>query len=109
MHTPWGASQNVTPIADGITVVSTAGHGGAKLSPERHAAIQKRFPNFTTFAGGSWYEEDADIQLVVYCFPDLFLSKGHDPKMVERCGEYVKRSTEYFGTEVTTGTERTLS
>jgi len=28
METPWGRSQTVTRLADGITSVSTAGHGG---------------------------------------------------------------------------------
>ena len=39
MHTPWGPPQDVEELAEGIWRVSTAGHGGLKLSGERWAAI----------------------------------------------------------------------
>ncbi len=35
MHTPWGWSQDITELAEGVWRVSTAGHGGLKLSRER--------------------------------------------------------------------------
>ena len=35
MHTPWGYPQDIEELAEGIWRVSTAGHGGLKLSRER--------------------------------------------------------------------------
>ena len=35
IHTPWGWSQDIEELAGGIWRVSTAGHGGLKLSRER--------------------------------------------------------------------------
>ena len=35
IHTPWGWSQDIAELAEGIWRVSTAGHGGLKLSRDR--------------------------------------------------------------------------
>ena len=35
IHTPWGWSQDTLELAEGVWRVSTAGHGGLKLSRER--------------------------------------------------------------------------
>ena len=35
MHTPWGYVQDIEELAEGVWRVSTAGHGGLKLSRER--------------------------------------------------------------------------
>jgi len=72
VHTPWGQGQSAETKADGIVFYSTASHGGYRLSPEREAARQKRFPLFTTYAGGEWYEEDQDCAVVVLTFPELY-------------------------------------
>ena len=34
-HTPWGWPQDIEELGDGVWRVSTAGHGGLKLSRER--------------------------------------------------------------------------
>jgi hypothetical protein len=52
---PWGAIQDKRELAPGIWTVSTAGHGGIKLSRERNAAM----PNYMRNEGG-WYEEDCE-------------------------------------------------
>ena len=39
MHTPWGYSQDIEELAEGVLRVSTAGHGGLQLSRERWDAI----------------------------------------------------------------------
>lgn len=72
MFTPWGESQSVEEIAEGITEVSTASHGGILLSPERREVLDKCFPTFTPFAGGNWFEEDEDWAFPVAVFPELF-------------------------------------
>ena len=35
MHTPWGPPQDIEELAEGVWRVSTASHGGLKLSRER--------------------------------------------------------------------------
>ena len=72
MWTPWGPSQHQARIAEGITQVSTAGHGGIKLSPKRQQELQQKFPHFQAWAGGSWYEEDCDVCVVILAFPEEF-------------------------------------
>ena len=44
MHTPWGWSQDVEELAEGVLRVSTAGHGGLKLSRERWDSPPPRRP-----------------------------------------------------------------
>lgn len=52
---PWGAIQDKRELAPGIWSVSTAGHGGIKLSRERNAAMPVYMRN-----EGGWYEEDCE-------------------------------------------------
>jgi len=72
MYTPWGNAQQTDTIADGITWVSTASHGGFILSAERRAAMPKSLREFATFAGGNAYEEDCDAAIVIAAFPECF-------------------------------------
>jgi hypothetical protein len=69
---PWGPVDSVEEVAHGVDFVSTPGHGGYHLGEEQQAAVVKRFPHFTTFAGGPWYEEDCDWAIVCFVFPHLF-------------------------------------
>ncbi len=39
MHTTWGTPQDIEELAEGVLRVSTASHGGLKLSRERWAEI----------------------------------------------------------------------
>ena len=62
MHTPWGPPQDIEELAEGVWRVSTASHGGLKLSRERWAEIPAcvRDTMFTaTFA-----EEDCEDPIV---------------------------------------------
>lgn len=72
MRTPWGDSQQSSRIAEGIINISTASHGGIRLSPERQAKVARLFPRFISFAGGAWYEEDCDVAVVAIVFPESF-------------------------------------
>ncbi|MCI1263044.1 MAG: hypothetical protein LKG20_12380 [Tetrasphaera jenkinsii] len=69
--TPWGPAQHVSHPAPGITVVSTAGHGGVKLSRERNAMIPAplRRP-------GGWYEEDCESYIALMHFPEAAARSG---------------------------------
>lgn len=78
MNTPWGPSQTVREIAPGITQVSTAGHGGMKLSPSRLSALRAIIPTVSTWGDNSpWFEEDCDVCYVALAFPDCFAGQDH--------------------------------
>lgn len=64
--TPWGISQDRTPVAPGIEFHSTASHGGYALSPERQAELPEWAPKRT------WYEEDCEWAFVAIAFPQFF-------------------------------------
>lgn len=72
LNTPWGYADSQRRVADGITFASTPSHGGYHLNPARHAELLARFPRFTTWAGGPWYEEDSDWAVVAITFPEAF-------------------------------------
>ncbi len=77
VHTPWGPSQTIQEIAPGITLYSTASHGGFHLSEARVASMPKHLRDFIPFGGtqsgpGRWFEEDADWSVVALAFPQFF-------------------------------------
>lgn len=71
-YSPWGPVQDATQDAPGIWFVSTSGHGGFLISPERRAAMPPVMRAFQTFAGGNAYEEDCDFAIVILAFPTEF-------------------------------------
>ena len=75
IQTPWGPSQHVKEHATGILSISTAGHGGIMLSPERWALVSSVFPDFKPWAGEGWLEEDTDYAIAIVLWPALF--KAH--------------------------------
>ena len=64
---PWGKIQGEEVIADGISAVSTAGHGGIKLSRARNAKV----PEYMRRKGG-WYEEDCEWAIPALVFAAEF-------------------------------------
>ena len=66
-HTPWGTSQGGAVYAEGVTLHSTAGHGGFKLSAEQNHKVHPMLR-----AAGGWYEEDECRAIVAITFPHLF-------------------------------------
>ena len=75
MYTPWGTAQQIDTIAEGITWVSTASHGGFIITAERRAAMPRSLREFATFAGGNAYEEDCDAAIVIAAFPQHFTAE----------------------------------
>lgn len=67
-HTPWGAAQTADTIAEGITHVTTASHGGIHLSPDRNALVPDymKLGTFQRQGAEGWYEEDCD-----WCIPAI--------------------------------------
>lgn len=74
-QSPWGSIQNVEHVADGIDFVSTASHGGFRISLERFAEMPRPLRQCTTFTweGFAWFEEDCDWTAVYLAFPLEFL------------------------------------
>lgn len=75
-RTPWGPSQGSTVIAEGITSVSTAGHGGIHLSRARKAQMLRTHPALSRGCSeegnGIWFEEDCACNAVRIAFADEF-------------------------------------
>lgn len=67
MNTPWGHAQHIDKVDAGITLVSTAGHGGVKLNAARNAAVPGPLRN-----ADGWYEEDCEIYICIWTFPVEF-------------------------------------
>ncbi len=58
IHTPWGWSQDIEELAEGIWRVETAGHGGLKLSRERWYSLPDRVRD--AFLNPTFAEEDCE-------------------------------------------------
>jgi len=69
---PWGAIQYQKTVAPGVTLVSTASHGGIHLSRERLASLPAAVRNAKRFnPPGPWYEEDVEVYIVAAAFPEV--------------------------------------
>ncbi|WIB65345.1 hypothetical protein [Curtobacterium sp. MCBD17_040] len=66
-RSPWGEVQHVEHFAEGMTFISTAGHGGVKLSPQRNALIPAPLRRRS-----GWYEEDTEVAIPEAYFPEEF-------------------------------------
>ena len=73
MHTPWGRAQDVEELADGVFRVSTASHGGLKLSRERWEEIPEQVRN--VFLNPLYAEEDCEEPIALSL---LGLADDHD-------------------------------
>ena len=62
MHTPWGCPQDIEELAEGIWRVSTAGHGGLKLSRERWEELPDLVRD--TMLNPTFAEEDCEEPIV---------------------------------------------
>jgi transposase-like protein len=80
-YTPWGHSDRVTKIAEGILDVSTPSHGGIKLSLERQAQLPAGIKNFT--GSYTWWEEDCDWVVPFIIFKNDIQKFGAAYKFIE--------------------------
>ena len=62
IHTPWGWPQDIEELAEGVWRVSTAGHGGLKLSRERWEELPDVVRD--TFLNATFAEEDCEEPIV---------------------------------------------
>ena len=61
--TPWGPGQHLYRIAEGIDYITTASHGGLRLSAERVKQLPASYKPFT--GDKKWAEEDCDMGIVL--------------------------------------------
>lgn len=69
-RSPWGKVQIEHRLREGMTSVTTGGHGGIKLSKELNSKIPSMFRR-----KGGWYEEDEEWAIVAFFFPESFVGK----------------------------------
>jgi hypothetical protein len=109
---PWGAIQTKRELAPGIWTVSTAGHGGVKLSRQRNAAV----PAYMRAEGG-WYEEDCQWSIAAIVHKEAFqrvvtIENRPDKTEYEYAldsfrGWYPDQYEQFFGVELKPGESRT--
>lgn len=97
-RSPWGTVQEATEIADGITWVSTAGHGGVFVS----AAKRKEMKPFMVAEDG-WYEEDCEAAKVIVSFPHLFSKEQVSSGLASFRNWYPDLYEEFIGTMIKEG------
>jgi hypothetical protein len=69
--TPWGPADHEQVLASGITLYSTAGHGGIAVTGE----VARKMPAALRgvgqrYGGKLWFEEDAAWAAVYLAFPE---------------------------------------
>lgn len=68
--TPWGRTQAQSQVIPGVWFVSTAGHGGFWLNPQRRRDMPKAL--LGKRKGRTWFEEDCEAALVILAFAAEF-------------------------------------
>ena len=86
IDSPWGPSQTVANYAPGIDFITTASHGGFRLSPERNAEMPAswRAAAFNGLGERGWYEEDYDWALVACHFPEVANQMSEENRDIAR-------------------------
>lgn len=59
---PWGPIQTVTPLGPDVVAVTTASHGGLRVSLTALARLPEAIRQ-TAYSSGGWFEEDCDWAL----------------------------------------------
>jgi len=59
---PWGPIQTVTPLGPDVVAVTTASHGGLRVSLTALARLPEPIRQ-TAYSGDGWFEEDCDWAL----------------------------------------------
>lgn len=93
MNTPWGQSDHERILGEGIVFYGTPSHGGFKVQHEQNMRIPVALRN-----KDGWYEEDCDIEILCFVFPELFPENDQ-----ERTIKYLKNHMT-FEYEKATGT-----
>ena len=79
--TPWGAAQEVRTLQPGVTLVTTASHGGIHLDDAQQKLIPEQYRQ-----DDQWYEEDCEIAIPIHFLQGV----------LEECKDGAKRTFEYL-------------
>lgn len=94
-HTPWGKAQQSVQIVQGMTLVSTAGHGGIMVTEKaaKDWLSEAARECGMRYSGYLCYEEDCDINIVIYDAKPLWETFGSAlPGLLAKpMGEVLKR------------------
>lgn len=79
--TPWGLSDDSKKLAKGVTVFSTPGHGGVRVSAKRMCEIPSVFHKAAIVRkdGAGWFEEDCAAAIPLH----FLVAKGTDASYVK--------------------------
>lgn len=73
MKTPWGIAQHIENLAPGVDVISTASHGGIRVSGASLDAMPQALRDIGDRHGPDvWFEEDIAWSAVCIGLPELF-------------------------------------
>lgn len=63
-QSPWGPVQDVQQVAEGVVMVSTAGHGGVWVDP----SVSKAWPREAMLGNPDrcWWEEDCEAAVPIF-------------------------------------------
>ena len=86
---PWGKIQHCKRLAPGAWVVSTAGHGGIKVSQERLAAIPANYHQ-TPYSSDGWFEEDCDWAIPAKFHEDIKKALGVGDVSIDHALRYLE-------------------
>ena len=86
IHTPWGWSQDVEELTEGVWRVTTAGHGGLKLSRERWHELPDLVRD--SFLNPCFAEEDCEEPIARTL---LGLGDEREPELAIRIAGYFDR------------------
>ena len=86
IHTPWGWSQDIGELGEGVWRVSTAGHGGLKLSRERWEELPDLVRD--SFLNTCFAEEDCEEPIARTL---LGLGDARDRELAIRIAGYFDR------------------
>jgi len=88
--TPWGEAQHVEELIPGVTIVSTASHGGIHLDRDNQKLIPEEHRR-----EDSWYEEDCEIAIPVLFIPGVM---DHQKENAQKTFDhlYAEKDTKRF-------------
>jgi hypothetical protein len=71
-YSPWGAIQSAQKVRPGVTIVTTARHGGIRVAPGAASRLPEPIRNLGIRSpdGTLWWEEDQVAALAAFAWPD---------------------------------------
>jgi hypothetical protein len=107
MSSPWGQIQYVRKYVPGISFISTARHGGFRISSKKNQEILEPFRKITNHSY-VYYEEDSEAALVILSFQNLFEPQDIQDAHKTAKNDYPHQYAKAFSTTVNLNESSTL-